>query len=254
MASSGSGTQAVDRAALLVSLVVTADEPVSFTALVEETGLARSTTSRLLAALERAYLVERDADGNYLPGNLFVLYASRHDDSGELIRLAQPVLDRLRDISGETANLGVPRGDAVVHLAQADSRYLLGTQDWTQVQVPSHLSALGKVLFAFGAIPVPSEPLSGRSSGVVIGPRELARDLRQVRRLGYAVTLDELEVGLTGLAAPVLHGGRAVAALGISGPTARLKSRVDQVGRLLVEQSDALSALLRRRSHSEGAA
>src|SRR4051794_32210252 len=57
------GTQAVDRAAALISLVVRADEPLSFTELSDETGLARSTTSRLLAALERTELVERDPSG-----------------------------------------------------------------------------------------------------------------------------------------------------------------------------------------------
>ena len=51
------GTQAVDRAAALIDLVVRAPDPVSFTALSEESGLARSTTSRLLAALERTELL-----------------------------------------------------------------------------------------------------------------------------------------------------------------------------------------------------
>ena len=63
-----SGTQAVDRAAPLIRLVVRADEPLTFTELVDEAGLARSTTSRLLAALERTGLLERDPDGGYVAG------------------------------------------------------------------------------------------------------------------------------------------------------------------------------------------
>src|SRR4051812_50099421 len=62
------GTQAVDRAAALIDLVVRADGPLTFTELSDETGLARSTTSRLLAALERTELVERDATGGDVAG------------------------------------------------------------------------------------------------------------------------------------------------------------------------------------------
>src|SRR4051794_41611169 len=69
------GTQAVDRAAALISLVVRADEPLSFTELSDETGLARSTTSRLLAALERTELVERDSSGGDVAGAPFALHA-----------------------------------------------------------------------------------------------------------------------------------------------------------------------------------
>ena len=60
--------------------------------------------------------------------------------------------------------------------------------------------------------------------------------------------MDELETGLTGIAAPVEGRDGVFAALGISGPTARLQDRTDRIGRLLIEQADVLSALLRRRT------
>lgn len=252
---SGSGTQAVDRAAALVTRVVLADKPVSFTELSEGTGLARSTTSRLLSALERAGLVERDRDGAYLAGPLFARYAARHDAWSDLSRTSQPVLARVRDITGETANLGVPHGDTVIHLAQANSRYVLGPRDWTQIEVPSHSSALGRVLYAYGRLELPEEPLEQLTPHTISGLRQLSRDLVVIRRRGYAITVDELEVGLTGVGAAVRgRDGTVVAALGVSGPTARLKARADQIGRLLVEQADTLSGLLRRRTRKEGAA
>src|SRR3954453_22191720 len=72
------GTQAVDRAATLLARVVRANEPLAFSALAEETGLPRSTTSRLLAALERNMLLARDVDGSFLAGPLFSEYAAGH--------------------------------------------------------------------------------------------------------------------------------------------------------------------------------
>src|SRR3954453_23991530 len=252
---SAQGTQAVDRAAALVALVVRAEGPISFTELSDESGLARSTTSRLLAALERTQLLERDASGSYVAGPLFALHSARHDPWPQIARLARPMLEELRDQTGETVHLGVARGDAVVHIAQADSAYVLGTRDWTQVLVPPHCSALGKVLYAWDCLTVPRGPFERRTDRTVTSRTALLDELAETRRRGYAVTIDELEVGLTALAAPVAGGDdHVMAAVGVSGPTARLQDRVDQVGRLLIEQADTLSSLLRRRTHKEGAA
>jgi DNA-binding IclR family transcriptional regulator len=252
---SATGTQAVDRAALLVSTVVRADEPVGFSELAEECGLPKSTASRLLTALERTELLERDESGGYVAGPLFWRYAVRHDPWHDLAALAQPFLARVGDETGETVNLGVPRGDSVIHVAQVDSRYLLGTRDWTQVEVPPHTSSLGKVLFAWGALPLPTGALVAPTERTRASLAELEDDLAGCRRRGYATTIDELEVGLTGVAAPVRGpGGEVIAALGISGPTPRLESRLTQVGRLLKLQAGQLSELLARRTPKEGVA
>jgi len=250
------GTQAVDRACALVSLVVRAGDPLTFTEISDTAGLARSTTSRLLAALERTDLVARDATGAYVAGSLFALHAARHDPWQETARLALPFLERLRDATGETSHLGVPRGARVEHVAQVDSTYLLATRDWTQLEVPEHCSSLGKVLYAFGRLPMPDGPLLERPTDHSVGDLiALDRDLAEVRHRGYAVTIDELEVGLTAVAAPVRGlDGEVVAAIGVSGPTARLADRVDQVGRLLVRESEALSSLLHRQRDSHATA
>src|SRR3954451_5248759 len=123
------GTQEVDRAAALISLVVRADDPLSFTELSDETGLARSTTSRLLAALERTELVERDTNGGYVAGPLFALHAALHDPWPQIARLARPVLEAVGQQTGETVHLGVRRGEDVVHIAQVESTFLLSARD-----------------------------------------------------------------------------------------------------------------------------
>ena len=253
--SSASGTQSVDRAAGLVSLVVQADGPPTIGELTEATGLTRSTAARLLAALERTNLLERDDDGGYYPGPLFALHAATHDPWPQVVRIAQPVLEAVRDATRETVHLGVPRAGGVDHVAQLDTTYLLGSRDWTRLEVPSHCSALGKVLNAYDVIPTPADPLEIRTSRTVADTQTLAKQLKTIRTKGYAVTIDELEEGLTAIAAPVVGpDARVVAALGISGPTSRLQDRVDQIGRLLIEQSDVLSVLLRRKTKKEGAA
>lgn len=242
------GTQAVDRAALLVSTVVEAAGPLAFAEIAEECGLPKSTTSRLLTALERTELLERDDSGSYVAGPLFWRYASRHDPFSEVAHVAQPVLEAVSLATGETVNLGMPRGDHVVHVAQMDSRYLLGTRDWTAVDVPGHVSSLGKVLYAYAALPLPAGPLERLTPRTVADLPALRRDLAGIRRRGYATTVDELELGLSGVAAPVFDGhGDVVAALGLSGPTPRMESTLAAHGRLLKKHAEQLTALLVRR-------
>src|ERR1700732_3335235 len=104
--SNPNGTQAVDRAARLLSEVVHAADPVSFTELAVVTGLAKSTTSRLLLALERNHLVRRDDHGRFLPGEMFVSFAWRGGADTSLVAVAQPFLDRLGEATAETGEQG----------------------------------------------------------------------------------------------------------------------------------------------------
>lgn len=253
MSTSGSpvGTQSVDRAAALVDLVVRADEPITFTALSDEAGLARSTTSRLLAALERTDLVERDPSGGYVAGPLFALHAALHDPGHQLARLVHPVLVEIGKQTGETVHLGVPRGDNVVHIAQVDSTYLLSARDWNQVEVPAHCSSLGKVLLAHGLL-TPAPVLLRPTDNTAFSRARLDSELARIREVGHARTVDELEIGLTGAAAPISAREGVIAAIGVSGPTSRLLPRLDALGELLSEHAERLSTQLRRPSRTDG--
>jgi DNA-binding IclR family transcriptional regulator len=147
--------------------------------------------------------------------------------------------------TGETVHLGVARGTTVVHIAQVESTFLLSARDWNQVDVPPHCSSLGKVLYAFDVLPLPAGRLERRTSRTVASREALEAELRTIRATRYATTVDELETGLTGVAAPVTGRDGVIASIGVSGPTARLQDRLDSVGQLLVEQADQLSTVLR---------
>jgi DNA-binding IclR family transcriptional regulator len=238
----------VDRAAALLDLIVSSPVPRTFTSLVHELGLARSTTSRLLQALERGLLVQRDRHGLFRPGALFALYAARQnalDDLTDLSTLTQPMLDRLAEITGETANLAVPRGGAVVQVAQADGAYLLGATNWIGVDVPAHCSAQGKVFLAYDRLR-PEDRLERRTPATITSPAVLDRELAEVRRRGWASAWEELEVGLVAVAAPVRgRDGLVIAALSVSGPTARVPGdRVATIATVVVEQATAASTQL----------
>lgn len=251
------GTQAIDRAAELVALVVESETPRTFTSLTAETGLAKSTASRLLQALERHRLLQRDTLGAFRPGPLFTQYALRGDVTDSLVDLASPILDRLGEKTGETINLAVPRDGAVITIAQVDSRYLLGATSWIGLDLPTHCTSTGKVFYAHGRLPVPDGDLEARTDRSITSAAGLRRQFPEILRRGYAIAREELEVGLVAIGAPVharSTGGAVVAAVSITGPTARLTAqRIEQYGALLVEETQTLSSLLGHVPKKEGA-
>lgn len=243
------GSQAVDRAAALLALVVESGEPRTFTSLVDELGLAKSTTSRLLQALERNRLVRRDRTGSFRAGPLFAIYAAQHDTTHDLLDVSQPTLDELGEHTGETVNLAVPRGEEVVQIAQVDSTYLLGATNWLDVTVPPHCSALGKVFYAYRAMPLPTGALATPSHGKPLSRNQFERDLVETSRRGWAMAWEELEDGLVAVAAPVhTRDGSVIAAVSVSGPTSRIsKADAARIGSRLVTDTRAISRQLGHR-------
>jgi IclR family acetate operon transcriptional repressor len=227
------GTQTIDRAAQLLTLVLEADGPRRLADLAGDAELPKSTASRLLGALERQGLIQqRGRRGSFEPGPVLRRFVHR----GQLVELAQPHLEALSAASGETINLAVPGPLGVEHLAQVESRHFLGTGQWVGRRVPYHCTAVGKVLIAFGgADPGPLEPLT---PATIVERDRLATEIARVRRDGCAMAIDELEVGLSSLAAPVVDG---MAALSISGPTLRLDAeRMADLSPNLIHEAQAL--------------
>src|SRR5437773_6125475 len=171
------GTQAIDRAAQLLVRVVESAQPPSVGELAQRAGLPKSTTSRLVSALERQGLVQRLGErGRVRPGPVLLRYANR-DVSSTLVELAAPSLRRLADASGETINLAVPGAGGVEHLAQEDTAHFVGVTDWVGRRVPFELAANGKCFLAYDGEP------------------DATPELRRVRTHGFATSIDELEVG-----------------------------------------------------------
>jgi len=223
---SESGTQAIDRAAELLVSVVQSNRPLGVGELAASSGLPKSTTSRLVGALERRGLVQRAGDRRVAPGPVLLRFA--HQDRAEsLVELAAPALRILAELSGETINLGVATPLGVEHLAQEDSRHFMGGTNWVGRRVPFETTANGKVLTAFAAHTNTPEGSA-------------------IRERGYASAVDELEQGLSAIAAPVFGpGGDVVAALSISGPSIRLtRERMIELAPHLITQAAQVSERL----------
>jgi IclR family acetate operon transcriptional repressor len=241
------GTQSIDRAGEMLARLLESDAPMSLGDLAEAADLPKSTASRLLTALERHGLVHQTGQrGKLEPGPAILRFAHRGGVERHLLELAQPALEAVSHASHETVNLSVPTPHGVDHLAQVDGRHFLGAGQWVGRRVDYHCTANGKVLLAYAAADLPPGKLARMTPQTIVSRATLDRQLEQVRRDGFATTIDELEVGLSALAAPV-HGpgGHVIAALSISGPTLRLtRARIAELTPVLLHEADALSERL----------
>jgi IclR family transcriptional regulator, acetate operon repressor len=255
--SSQNGTQSIDRAARLLVQVLESDDPVSVGDLAQAAGLPKSTASRLLRALELQGLVQRDgARGSLRPGPVMFRFGRRVATGADLVALADDILDRLAETTGETINLAIPGLTGIEHLAQRESRHFLGSTNWVGRRIPYHCAANGKVFLAFGAARLPRGELERFTPQTITDPERLEEELAQVRARGYASAFEELEPGLVAVAAPVYGAdGDVLAAVSVSAPTIRLSAaRIDDFGTLLMEHGAELSARLGYNDAKRGAA
>lgn len=190
--------------------------------------LHKSTVSRLMATLEHEGFLESDPQtGKYRLGLQGVMLATSAAQSGDLRTLVQPAMKELSQATQETINLTVIQGAECVNLEQIPSPHRIKNMGWIGRRTPLHCTSTGKAMLAFMS---PREradllpPRLQRYTARTITRRDhLIKELEKIRRLGYAVAREELEEGLTAVAAPILdREGKVVAALAVSGPSFRL--------------------------------
>ena len=199
----------LDKALLVLDAVEGGAETLN--ALTERTGLSRATTHRLAVALEVHRMLRRDSGGRWQLGPRLVELA--HAGTGDaLLELSPPVLERLRDATGESAQLYRRQGASRVCVAAAERRS--GLRDTVPVGslLPLTAGSAAQVLLAWS----PEDPLVAQAA---FGPRVLA----EVRRRGWAHSVAEREQGVASVSAPVRgRAGDVVAAVCVSGPLDRL--------------------------------
>ena len=225
------------------------EQPMALTDLATAAGLPKSTASRLVSALERRGLIEQDGErGRLRPGPAILRVAERSMLERSIVELARPALDALAQASGETINLAVPGPQGVEHVAQVDSAHFLGVGQWLARSVGYEHSANGKVFAAFGRAAFDRTPAEATG--------ERTRELEAVRRDDFATSIDELEIGLSAMAAPVRGArGEVIAALSISGPTLRMTpGRISELEPILRSEARMLSRRLGHRDQGERAA
>ena len=210
----------------------------------------KSTVSRLCATLEAAGYLERDADTNRfsLGARLYQLAGAPHVDA-DLRRTARPVLQELVNTCGETASLAVVQGDDVVVIDVVDGVSFVRMR--TEVGMRAHLSASAAAKAILAWMPeadrlkmVSDWPTVKLTPDTLTNVDDFLAQLEDIRERGYSTDMEELEVGLRCVGAPVRdRTGAVVAAISVSGPRHRMTPEVVPILGRLAQQSAAKISL-----------
>ena len=167
-----------------------------------------------------------------------------------MVQETRPLARALAAETGETVNIAVRSEGAALYLDQIAGSSSLQSHNWVGQRIPLHATANGKVLLS-GLMPEQiatevGQRLRAYTPTTITSIKKLLVDIDSVRDAGHAVVVDELEMGLTAIAAPLRNAhGDVIASLSVSGPTFRfdeeqVKVAIDQVTEVADEVSERL--------------
>ena len=242
-----SGIQVVDRVARLLEAMANARGPASLKYLSADTGLHPSTTFRILAALQTHDLVEKNPAGDYELGRRLARLAQRVPARNDIREVAKPILNWLRDQTGETANLTVREGDEVIYIERALPNRMMRVEQVIGSRAPLHVTAVGKLMLAEGGDKSCRDyarrtGLPPYTVNTLTRAAQLVEAARRDHAAGYAYDDEEAELGVGCIGILVCDAdGVAVAGLSVSAPRER---RRDEWVPLLQEAAARLSRQL----------
>jgi DNA-binding IclR family transcriptional regulator len=225
-------------------------------------GVHKSSASRLAATLvRRGFLRQNPRTRRFRLGPEVARLGLLAVGGQDLIALAREPMDRLAAQTRETVNLAVLEGLDVVNIAQSDGPHLVGVGNWIGLRTAAHCTSNGKALLAFLDVPLPAGPYAAKTERTIIRRSVLRQHLEEVRKVGWATNIGELEDGLNSVGVPVFDSaGRCVAALTVAGPAyrmppERLPSLAEMARQTAAEITTALEGTVARsRTTSPGAA
>jgi DNA-binding IclR family transcriptional regulator len=212
---------------VLLDIVTHADGPMRFTDILAVAGQPRGTLHRQLGHLTEEGLLEVLADGRYAPGLRLLDLASRSWARNEFRLIAEPHLNALQQLTGETVHLGVLRGASVIYLDKVEGSQPVRMYSQIGNASPIYCTGVGKA--ALSALP--DDRLDAIISSVsfqhftenTLTPETLRREIADIRRSGNAFDREEHEVGIRCVAAPVFSEDLSfVGGVSVTGPAYRL--------------------------------
>jgi DNA-binding IclR family transcriptional regulator len=248
-----STVRAVDRAIAILQCF-TADKPaLSVLEIQKRVGLSRPTLYRLLQTLAASGLIKAEGDPQRFRLAHGVMELAHVWLAGlDKVDVARPVLEQLREATGETAALFVLREQKRICVLELESHHALtiarGVGDTGDIT----LGASGKAILAY---------LDEKRRDAILDQvtnkarrAELTRALEVVRSRGYAVSYGEVFVGAVALAAPTFnHNGEVAGCLGVFGPRARVKDTdIPRLGALVIQAANTISEQFGHRANAGG--
>jgi IclR family transcriptional regulator, KDG regulon repressor len=213
-----------------------------------QTSVAKTSVLRILSTLEKlGYVHKVPETGRFYLGSKIARAARRVVPGTDLVRIARPELEKLRDQFDETVNLGALQNGDVVYLEILESRQSFRMVADIGCAAPLHSTSVGKCVLAFPpdgqeGTPIKQIKLSRFTRNTITSRLALAKTISRVRAQGYATDIEENELGASCIGVPILDMNfRTFAVLSVSGPSARIRKNRNQIVKALKETASAIA-------------
>lgn len=223
--------EALGRGLSLLDCFVDGPAQLALAELSDRVRINRATTFRLLRTLEEAGYIRQEPQTKCYQLSLKMLDLQEASLAAlEYPFVAQPYLEELNRLLGESVSMGVLDGTQVRYLARVASQSIMSVNLHVGSTLPAHATSMGKVLLAAMEVEkvqalYAGQPLQAFTPKTITLLKDLVRELAIVRSDGFATTNGELETGLRSASAPIYgRRGQVVAAINVSASTARVTS------------------------------
>lgn len=250
------GTQAINRTLAVLELFRDLRSDLGITDIASALGLSGSTVHRIVRALvDRGYLAQNATSERYYLGRAAVLLGQAATRGLGLDR-AQSVLERLREETGESVNLGVREGAEMIVVIHRESLQPLRFSQEPGSRLPVYATAMGKVTLAHSEsiaaeIEALEKPLHPLTNNTIVSDHILHNELETIRRQGFSIDNEEALPGVRCIAAPILSpSGLTMGAVAIQGPSVRMpRRRLKSLAPVVLGAAEELARLMPTTHH-----
>jgi len=218
----------LERAVSVLEVLSESEAPLSLAEICHRMNLHKSTAHRSLMVLERSALIERTPENRFRLGLKLYELGNRAVEQIDLRARVYPFFRRLAMDVRETVHLGVLQKTSVVYLDKVEPNRRICMSSKIGSSNPVYCTSMGKAMLAFQ----PEETIEKIVSSIrftrytpktLCSREKLFEHLETVRRRGYAIDDEEIELGVRCIGAPIFNADRwAIAAVSVSGPTSRI--------------------------------
>ncbi len=222
-----SDIQSIRRAFDILKAVARQPDGATLTDIAHQLRLPKSTVSRMLATLAQVGAIEKlGGREGFRLGNELLAMASNAPYPRNLAAMARPHLEQLAQITAETLTLCVPEGDCAHYIDQINSSRAIVMTDWRRQKLPVHATSDGKLYMASwpdeAIARYMARPPRRFTLTTLVTLPEMLREVRAVRKRGYAWTDGEYDDDIVGVAAPIHDpNGKVIASVCVFGPRYR---------------------------------
>ncbi|MEK1830402.1 IclR family transcriptional regulator [Priestia megaterium] len=195
----------------------------SFNEIVQFSGIPRTSIYRMVISLEEMGLLDKDDNGEYSLGLLFLQFGHLVAERLDIRQVALPIMQKLHDKVGESVNLSVQDGEEALYVERLNTNQYVRLHMSIGQRTPLYAGACSRVILAF----LPHDKrekylekivMKSIAPGTITDKEKLRLILEETQQIGYTVSHSELENYIAEIAAPIFnYKGHVIASISIEG-------------------------------------